>query len=94
MGYKRIIGFMASLAGIALIIYAVHSMGVISHAKDQVKNMSNQMSGNYVGKMISQDMESRAGAYDTEVQVGLYSGVVLVIFGAGLIFLGKKHKKR
>lgn len=91
MGYKRIIGSMASLAGIILIVYAVHSMSVISTAKSQVKNMSNQMSGNYVGKMMSNDMEARASAYDTPVQIGLYTGVALVIVGAGLIFLGRKH---
>ncbi len=45
MGYKQIVGSIASLAGIALIIYAVHSMSVISNAKSQVQNMSNQMSG-------------------------------------------------
>ncbi len=90
MGYKQIVGSMASLAGIAMIIYAVHSMNVISKAKSQVKNMSNQMSGNYVGKMMSNDMEARASAYDTPVQVGLYTGVALVLLGAGLIFIGRK----
>jgi hypothetical protein len=90
MGYKRIIGSMASLAGIALIIYSVHSMNVISKAKAQVKNMSNQMSGNYVGKMMSSDMEARASMYDTPVQIGLYTGVGLVVIGAGLIFMGRK----
>jgi hypothetical protein len=90
MGYKRIVGAMASLAGIALIIYSVHSMNVISKAKAQVKNMSNQMSGNYVGKRISSDMTARANAYDRPVQIGLYTGVALVILGAGLIFIGRK----
>jgi hypothetical protein len=90
MGYKRIVGSIASLAGIALIIYAVHSMNVISNAKHLVKNMSNQMSGNYVGKMMSSDMEARASMYDTPVQVGLYTGVALVLLGAGLIFVGRK----
>lgn len=90
MGYKRIVGSMASLAGIAMIIYAVHSMSVISNAKSQIKNMSNQMSGNYVGKMMSNDMETRASAYDTPVQIGLYTGVALVIVGAGMIFIGRK----
>jgi len=90
MGYKRIVGSIASLAGIALIIYAVHSMSVISEAKHQVKTMSNQMSGNYVGKMMSSDMEARANAYDTPVQIGLYTGVALVLLGAGLIFIGRK----
>ena len=93
MGYKQIVGFVAALAGIALIIYAIHSMSVISQAKDQVKNMSNRMSGNYVGKMISHDMQARASAYDTKVQIGLYSGVAIVLIGAGLIFLGRKHKR-
>ena len=90
MGYKRIVGSMASLAGIALIIYAVHSMNVITKAKAQVQNMSNQMSGNYVGKMMSSDMKARASAYDRPVQIGLYTGVVLVLLGAGLIFIGRK----
>jgi len=90
MGYKRIVGSMAALAGIVLIIYAVHSMNVISEAKSQVKNMSNQMSGNYVGKMMSNDMEARASAYDRPVQIGLYTGVALVLLGAGLIFIGRK----
>jgi hypothetical protein len=90
MGYKQIAGAVASLAGIALIIYAVHSMSVISEAKSEVKNMSNQMSGNYVGKRLSSDMQARAGAYDTQVKVGLYTGVALVVIGAGLIFIGRK----
>ena len=93
MGYKRIAGAVTSLAGIALIIYAVHSMSVISNAKAQLKNMSNQMSGNYVGKMMGTEMQARANAYDTPVQVGLYTGVGIVIIGAGLIFFGKKKKK-
>ena len=92
MGYKRIAGAVASLAGIALIIYAVHSMGVISNAKSQVKNMSNQMSGNYVGKRMGTEMQARANAYDKPVQIGLYTGVALVIIGAGLIFIGGKKK--
>lgn len=92
MGYKRIVGSIASLVGIALIVYAIHSMSVISNAKAQVKNMSNQMSGNYVGKMMSNDMEARASAYDTPVQIGLYTGVALVIVGAGLIFIGRKKR--
>jgi hypothetical protein len=93
MGYKRIAGAVASLAGIAMIIYAIHSMSVISSAKSQVKNMSNQMSGNYVGKRMGTDMQARASAYDRPVQVGLYTGVALVIIGAGLIYIGRKKKK-
>ena len=94
MGYKRIVGAVASLAGIVLIVYAIHSMSVISNAKSQVKNMSNQMSGNYVGKMMGTDMQARASAYDKPVQVGLYTGVALVIIGAGLIFLGRKKQNK
>jgi hypothetical protein len=88
--YKYIVGLVASLAGIAMIIYAVHSMSVISEAKAQVKNMSNQMSGNYVGKRMGTEMQAQAGAYDTQVKIGLYTGVALVIVGAGLIFIGRK----
>ena len=69
------------------------SFNVISSAKSQVKNMSNQMSGNYVGKRMGTEMQARAGAYDKPVQVGLYTGVALVIVGAGLIFLGRKKKR-
>ena len=90
--YKYIVGSVASLAGIALIIYALHSMSVIADAKAQVKNMSNQMSGNYVGKMMGTEMQARASAYDKPVQIGLYTGVALVIIGAGLIFIGRKKK--
>ncbi len=91
--YKYIVGSVASLVGIALIIYALHSMSIISDAKAQVKNMSNQMSGNYVGKMMGTEMQARASAYDKPVQIGLYTGVGLVVIGAGLIFMGRKKKK-
>ncbi len=93
MNSKRIIGMVACLLGITLIIYAVHSMGVISDAKTEVKNMSNQMSGNYVGRRISDDLQSHASQYDTEVKIGLYSGIALVVIGGGLIYFCKKKKK-
>jgi hypothetical protein len=93
MSIRRIIGMVACLVGIALIIYAVHSMNVISEAKSEVKNMTNHMSGNYVGRRISGDMQSHASQYDTEVKTGLYAGIVLVVIGGGLIYFCRKKKK-
>jgi LPXTG-motif cell wall-anchored protein len=92
MKYKHIVGSIAAAAGIALIAYALHAMHVITGAKAQVKNMSNQMSGSYVGKKIGSGMQAHARAYDTQVQIGLYTGVALVIIGAGLIFMKKRKK--
>ncbi|HEX4839933.1 MAG TPA: LPXTG cell wall anchor domain-containing protein [Rhabdochlamydiaceae bacterium] len=92
MNYKRTVGSIAALAGIALIAYALHAMHVISDAKAQVKTMSKQMSGNYVGKKIGSEMQANASAYDMQVNVGLYTGVALVIIGAGLIFMRKRKK--
>jgi hypothetical protein len=94
MSSKKIIGMVACLVGIALIIYAVHSMHVISEAKGEVKNMSNQMSGNYVGRRISGEMQSRAGQYDTRVKIGLYAGIALAVIGGGCIYFCKKKKKK
>lgn len=92
MSIRRILGMVACLIGITLIIYTVHSMSVISGAKSKVKNMSNQMSGNYVGRRISEDMQSRASQYDSEVKIGLYSGIALVVIGGGLIYFYRKKK--
>jgi LPXTG-motif cell wall-anchored protein len=93
MGYKRIVGMVACLAGIALIIYASHCMHVISGAKSEVHNMSNQMSGNYVGRRMSNNMQASASQYDTQVKIGLYAGVALVVIGGGLIYFGRKKKR-
>ncbi|HEX2580217.1 MAG TPA: LPXTG cell wall anchor domain-containing protein [Rhabdochlamydiaceae bacterium] len=92
MNHKRIVGSIASLAGIALIVYALHAMHLIAGAKAQVKTMSKQMSGNYVGKKLGSQMQANASAYDTRVQIGLYSGVALVVIGAGLVFTKKRKK--
>ncbi len=92
MSYKRIIGIVACLGGITLIIFAVHSMRVISNAKNEVANISNQMSGNYVGRRISNNMEYGASEYDTQVNICLYSGIALALIGSGLIFFCRKRK--
>jgi hypothetical protein len=94
MNYKRIGGAVACLAGIALIIYAVHTMNVVSDAKKEIKNMSSQMSRNYVGKKLSNDLQFQANAYDTQITIGLSLGVALVVVGAGFIFFHQKKKKR
>jgi hypothetical protein len=94
MDYKRIVGLVGCVVGIALIIYVVHSRNVISEAKTEAENMSNQMSGNYVGRRIGNEMEMSASLYDTQVKVGLISGIAFVVIGGFLIYFGKKKKHR
>jgi hypothetical protein len=94
MCYHRILGTVTGLIGIALTIYAIHSMSVISKAKSEVQNMSSQTSVNYVGKRINSDMQSIVHKHDQLVKIGLYTGIILTVAGGYFFFVCKKKKKK
>lgn len=94
MHYHRILGTVTGLIGIALTIYAVHGMIVISKAKSEVKNMSSRKSVNYVGRSMNSDMQSIIHKHDQHVKIGLYAGIALTVAGGYLFYFCKKKKKK
>lgn len=95
MKYKKIVlSIIILIAGIAMLIFAVRSMGTIADAKSQVQNMSQEMSNSMVGKRVSGSMMSSASQYDTQMKVGLYIGIGLIVIGGALTVFFFKKKKR
>ena len=98
MNIKRIIGLIILIGGIALIIFAVHSMNRISSAKHDVNALTSPFSQNPVGNVVGGVMKGQASKYDKEVFWCLVGGIVLAVVGAGMAICCRcshsgRHKK-
>lgn len=91
MNYKQIIGIVVGVIGIALIIFSIDSMKMISNLKGDVGMMQKPMSGNPIGRMAGEGMEKQVSQYDMLVKGALASGILLVIVGSGLIYFYRKR---
>ncbi len=90
MGTKRMAGIVVLILGIAMIIYAVHSMNRIAEAKGTANAITSPFSGNPVGKIVHEAAEQETSKYDTTVMVLLISGIVLTVAGCGIALLCPK----
>jgi LPXTG-motif cell wall-anchored protein len=91
MKNKQIISLVVSLLGVILIIYALHSMGRISHAKSEVSSVSRRISGSTIGRMVGGEMQNRASQYDTEVRILLIGGIILAAAGGYFAYRFRKR---
>jgi Protein of unknown function (DUF3185) len=95
MNYKRIVGVVVFVIGVALIIFAVHSMHRISSAKGTMHTMEGLIPKSQYEEMGSKEMGKEASQYDAEVMGMLIGGIILAVAGCGIaIFYGKGKKKK
>jgi len=92
MNYKKIIGIIILVIGLALIGYGIHSKRRISAARKDIEKFTKPFSHNPFGKVIEKDIKGKAGQYDTQVMWLFISGAVLVIVGGVVIIFGRKRQ--
>ena len=91
MNKKQISGLVLVVLGIALTIFAIHSMNRISDAKRDVKGFNSIISDVPMGGVVGNALEGKASEHDTEVLLCLIGGIVLIL-GGGAIFLYRKKQ--
>lgn len=78
--------------GIATIIYAVHSMQKIKHAKENVHGLSALFHGSPTGEIFSGVMQKKASSYDETVIWLLVGGIALFLIGLGVFWYNRTRK--
>lgn len=87
MKLKQIIGLVAFLAGVILLILAIHAKYHIS----ETKITTSHSSGNPLVKKFSIEMAQDAHHYEVAVRWCLIGGVLLIVVGGALFFLKRKR---
>ena len=93
MNRRQIISLVILVAGIAMIVFALHAMGEISSAKGSINSATGHIKNAY-GAMANTILEGEASKYDIEVRWIFIGGIVLAVVGGGMLFFGRKKKKR
>ena len=89
---KKVIGFVALLAGVVLFIFAKYEQHRVGSAKALFGRGTSMFSGNAVGSTVGGMVQGRLSAYDTTLLLCEIGGVVLIVLGAGVLYLGRKKK--
>jgi len=97
MSRKRIIGWVSTVLGLILIVYAVHSMQKASEAKGFVKNFTDFFSHNTTWnpliKFFGGEALKEASKYDVTILIMLILGIVLTVLGLSTLFISRNRSK-
>lgn len=92
MRTKRIAGAVAFILGALLIIINIYGKHKLAGAKSSIDKGESFFSGNRYAKSAGGVLEGQLAKYRVPLMICLASGVVLVVVGAGLLFLTRKKK--
>jgi hypothetical protein len=90
MKKKKITGLIVLIVGIALIVFAVHSMNRIANAKEGISAITTPFSNEPAGKFVGDVLEGKASQYDVQVKLCLIGGIVLAVIGGGMLLFCRK----
>jgi len=91
MNVRRVVGISLIVVGVIVVIFSVDAMHRISEAKSGVRQATRPLSGNPIGKVLTQSIESQTSQYDSEIMLCLIGGIALVVLGGGVCLY--RHKK-
>jgi hypothetical protein len=87
---KKLTGIVVLLAGVFLFIFARYEQHRVGNAKGMVGRETSMFSGNAVGSAVGGVVEGRLSKYDTPLKLCEIGGLILVVLGAGMIYLTRK----
>ena len=90
MNTKRISGAVAFILGALLIIISIYGRHRLENAESTIHKGEGFFSGNRYDKSVGGALEGKLAKYRMPLMICLTSGVVLVVVGAGLLFLTRK----
>lgn len=90
MSYKRIIGIVLVVIGLAMIVYGAYSMKSIEQAKCEVQEFVRPYAGN-PSKIHERKMVQNTHKYDPTIMYVLIGGVVITLVGSGLTIFSRKR---
>jgi len=91
MNKKQLISIALSLAGIALIIYAMHAMGEVSEAKGFIEDVKSFFRNDIYVDLLGGEAEKQASKYDAKILGLLITGILLTLAGAYGTFFYRKR---
>jgi hypothetical protein len=89
---KKLIGLITLLAGVVLFIFAKYEQNRVGNAKGMFSRGSSMFSGNAVGNSVGGYVQGELSQYDTQLKVCEIGGLILIVFGAGVLYFARKKK--
>ncbi len=97
MNYKRIIGLMLFIFGVALFVFSIHAMHEIAQAKAAIAGTSGAFNKTHTNnpllKSIGGAAEKKVSSYDTPVLICFIAGIIIAAAGATTFFYFKSKKR-
>ena len=89
---KKYAGVVVLLAGVLLFVFAKYEMHRVGDAKASYSRGTSMFSGNAVSNAVGGYVEGRLSQYDTPLKLCEIGGIILIILGAGILYLNRKKK--
>jgi hypothetical protein len=89
---KKNSGLVVLIIGVALFIFAKYEQHRVGSAKQMIGRGTSLFSGNAVGSGVGRILEGKASQYDTTLMLCEIGGLILVILGAGILYVGRKKR--
>lgn len=92
MKRKKVIGIVVLIAGIVLFLYSLNAKQRIAAAKGEAGTLTGFLPKNSEGDYIGGKIKNATEQYDTIVQILFVGGIILIVVGGGMLFIGRRKR--